>query len=205
MKMTSMDIMNRQFKRNIRGYDTSEVDEFIEKVAEDYEILFKENSSFREKMLSFEEKIEHYAKIENTIQNTLLLAQNTAEQAKLSAQKEAELIVRNATDSAQKVLDKANNDVLKINDEHDRLKQEFLRFRARFKNFLTSQMEIFNGMESDFVKNYNVGSVVDESVKEKEIQNQLNEDKFKIRDLDLEKESYKEDFSEVKSFFVEDK
>ena len=205
MKMTSMDIMNRQFKRNIRGYDTSEVDEFIEKVAEDYEILFKENSSFREKMLSFEEKIEHYAKIENTIQNTLLLAQNTAEQAKLSAQKEAELIVRNATDSAQKVLDKANNDVLKINDEHDRLKQEFLRFRARFKNFLTSQMEIFNGMESDFVKNYNVGSVVDESVKEKEIQNQLNEDKFKIRDLDLEKENYKEDFSEVKSFFVEDK
>jgi len=205
MKMTSMDIMNRQFKRNIRGYDTSEVDEFIEKVAEDYEILFKENSSFREKMLSFEEKIEHYSKIENTIQNTLLLAQNTAEQAKLSAQKEAELIVRNATDSAQKVLDKANNDVLKINDEHDRLKQEFLRFRARFKNFLTSQMEIFNGMESDFVKNYNVGSVVDESVKEKEIQNQLNEDKFKIRDLDLEKESYKEDFSEVKSFFVEDK
>lgn len=200
-----MDIMNRQFKRNIRGYDTSEVDEFIEKVAEDYEILFKENSSFREKMLSFEEKIEHYSKIENTIQNTLLLAQNTAEQAKLSAQKEAELIVRNATDSAQKVLDKANNDVLKINDEHDRLKQEFLRFRARFKNFLTSQMEIFNGMESDFVKNYNVGSVVDESVKEKEIQNQLNEDKFKIRDLDLEKESYKEDFSEVKSFFVEDK
>ena len=203
--MTSMDIMNRQFKRNIRGYDTSEVDEFIEKVAEDYEILFKENSSFREKMLSFEEKIEHYAKIENTIQNTLLLAQNTAEQAKLSAQKEAELIVRNATDSAQKVLDKANNDVLKINDEHDRLKQEFLRFRARFKNFLTSQMEIFNGMESDFVKNYNVGSVVDESVKEKEIQNQLNEDKFKIRDLDLEKGNYKEDFSEVKSFFVEDK
>ena len=200
-----MDIMNRQFKRNIRGYDTSEVDEFIEKVAEDYEILFKENSSFREKMLSFEEKIEHYAKIENTIQNTLLLAQNTAEQAKLSAQKEAELIVRNATDSAQKVLDKANNDVLKINDEHDRLKQEFLRFRARFKNFLTSQMEIFNGMESDFVKNYNIGSVVEDSVKEKEIQNNLNEDKFKIRDLDLEKESYKEDFSEVKSFFVEDK
>ena len=205
MKMTSMDIMNRQFKKSIRGYDTSEVDEFIEKVAEDYEIIFKENSSFREKVLSFEEKIEHYSKIENTIQNTLLLAQNTAEQAKLSAQKEAELIVRNANDSAQRILDKANNDVLRINDDHERLKQEFLKFRGRFRNFLTSQMEMFTGMETDFVKNYNIGSVVEESVKEKEIQRHLDDDKFKIRDLDLEKENFKEDLSEVKSFFVEDK
>ena len=205
MKMTSMDIMNRQFKKGIRGYDSSEVDEFIEKVAEDYETIFKENSSFREKMLSFEEKIEHYSKIENTIQNTLLLAQNTAEQVKLSAQKEAELIVRNASDSAQRILDKANNDVVRINDDHDRLKQEFLKFRTRYRNFLTCQMDMFAGMEIDFVKNYNIGSVIDESIKEKGIQSHLVEDKFKVRDSHLEKENFKEDFSEVKNFFVEDK
>lgn len=205
MKMTSMDIMNRQFKKGVRGYNVSEVDEFIEKVAEDYEAIFKENSSFREKMLSFEEKIEHYAKIENTIQNTLLLAQNTAEQAKLSAQKEAELIVRNASESAKRILDKANNDVIRINDDHERLKQEFLKFRTRFRSFLTTQMEMFTGMEIDFVKNYNIGSIVDENIKEKEIQSNLEEDNFRIRDLNLEKENFKEDFSEVKSFFVEDK
>jgi cell division initiation protein len=205
MKMTSMDIMNRQFKKGIRGYDANEVDEFIEKVAEDYEAVFKENSSYREKMLSFEEKIEHYAKIENTTQNTLLLAQNTAEQAKLSAQKEAELIVKNASESAKRILDKANNDVLRINDDHERLKQEFLKFRTRFRNFLTSQMDMFTGMEIDFVKNYNIGSIIDESIKEKDIQSKLDEDKFKVRDLNLEKENFREDFSEVKSFFVEDK
>jgi len=205
MKMTSMDIMNRQFKRNIRGYDASEVDEFIEKVAEDYEAIFKENSAFREKVLTFEEKIEHYSKIENTIQNTLLLAQNTADQVKLSAQKEAELIVRNANDSAQRILEKVNNDVIKLNDDHDRLKQEFLKFRIRYKSFLNCQMDMFTGMEVDFVKNYDIGSIVEENIKEKGIQSNLEQDKFKIRDLDLEKENFKEDFSEVKSFFVEDK
>ncbi|MBC8062282.1 MAG: DivIVA domain-containing protein [Clostridiaceae bacterium] len=205
MKMTSMDIMNRQFKMNIRGYDRTEVDEFIEKVAEDYETIFKENSSFREKMLSFEEKIEHYVKIENTIQNTLLLAQNAADQSKLSAQKEAELIVRNASDSAKRILDKANNDVIRINDDHERLRQEFSKFRTRYRSFLTCQMEMFTDMEMDFVKNYNIGSIIDDGIKEKGIQNHLDEDKFKIRDLNLEKVNSIENFSEVKSFFVEDK
>jgi len=204
MKMTSMDIMNKQFKMNIRGYDRTEVDEFIEKVADDYEVIFKENSAFREKMMNFEEKIEHYTKIENTIQNTLLLAQNAADQAKLSAQKEAELIVRNASDSAKRILDKANNDVIRINDDHERLKQEFSKFRTRYRNFLTCQMDMFNDMEMDFVKNYNIGSTID-SIKEKGIQNHIDEDKLKKRDVNIEKDNFKEDFSEVKSFFVEDK
>jgi len=199
-----MDIMNKQFKMNIRGYDRTEVDEFIEKVADDYEVIFKENSAFREKMMNFEEKIEHYTKIENTIQNTLLLAQNAADQAKLSAQKEAELIVRNASDSAKRILDKANNDVIRINDDHERLKQEFSKFRTRYRNFLTCQMDMFNDMEMDFVKNYNIGSTID-SIKEKGIQNHIDEDKLKKRDVNIEKDNFKEDFSEVKSFFVEDK
>ena len=48
MKMTSMDIMSREFKRNMRGYNMDEVDDFLEKVAEDYEALYKENAILKE-------------------------------------------------------------------------------------------------------------------------------------------------------------
>ena len=98
------------------------------------------------------ERIEHYSKVESTIQNTLVLAQNAAEQAKLSAQKEAELVVKSANDTAQRILDKAHNDVLNINEQYEIIKQEFIKFRAKFRTFMNAQMETFGELEKDFIK-----------------------------------------------------
>jgi cell division initiation protein len=198
LKITAMDITNKEFKRVIRGYSAEEVDEFLDKVAEDYESLYKENSSMKEKVASLSEKIEHYAKMETTIQNTLLLAQNAAEQSKLIAQKEADLIIRGANESSQRILDKAHNDVMKINDDYEQLKQEFIKFRAKYKNFMNTQMEMFNTLEKDLIKNYNIGSPVEDSLKEKEID---AEDTFNVKNINAD--DFKDDnLSDIKSFFV---
>ena len=93
MRLTPMDITNKEFKKSLRGFDCEEVDEFLDKVVEDYEFIYKENSSLTEKIKANNDRIKHYEQIEETIQNTLLLAQNAAEQAKLVAQKEAEMIL----------------------------------------------------------------------------------------------------------------
>ena len=195
----------KQFRKAIRGYDADEVDEFIEKVSEDYEALYKENSVYREKTLSFEEKLEHYKKLENTIQNTLLLAQNSADQAKQSAQKEAELIIKNANDSAKLIIEKANNDVIRINDDYEGLKQEFFKFRTRYKNFMTSQLEMFNDMEADFIKYYNVGSIIEETISSKEIDSTEEEVDFNVSKINLEEKNFNDNLESVKNFFVEDK
>ncbi|MDF2883445.1 MAG: cell-division initiation protein DivIVA [Clostridiaceae bacterium] len=213
MKITSMDITNKDFKRSMRGYNCDEVDEFLDKISEDYETLYKENSSLREKISTLDERVSHFNKMESTIQNTLVLAQNAAEQAKLSAEKESELIIRNANDTAQRILDKAHNDVININDEYERVKQEFTKFRNKYRNFMKSQLEMFDDMEKDFIKNYNIGSTVEENLSPKEIQkasvemdsqnvNSETGSDFKVKDLD---ESYFEDNSsanEIKNFFV---
>ncbi|MEG0306302.1 MAG: DivIVA domain-containing protein [Clostridium sp.] len=195
MKMTSMDIMNKDFKRTMRGYNMDEVDEFLEKISEDYELVYKENAILKEKMDVFQDKLDHYAKMESTIQSTLLLAQNAAEQAKASSQSEAELIVRNANDSAKRIIDKAHVDVLNINDEFDRTKQEFAKFRSKFRNFIITQMEMFEALEKDFDKNYNISNVIEDTNKnvnlkvacEKEVE------VFEYNTAELE---------DIKSFFV---
>ncbi len=97
------------------------------------------------------------------IQNTLLLAQNAAEQAKVSSQKEADMVIKHANDSAKKILDKAHTDVVSITQEYDRLKQEFVKFRAKFRNFITVQMDTFEDLEKDFIKNYNLNNVRDKA------------------------------------------
>ena len=200
MKITAMDITNKEFKKVIRGYSAEEVDEFLDKVAEDYEMLYKENSSMKERAISLNEKIEHYAKMETTIQNTLILAQGASEQSKQIAQKEADLIVRSANEAAQRILDKAHNDVMRVNDDYEQIKQEFIKFRAKFKNFMNTQVEMFNSLEKDVIKNYNIGSTVEESVKEKEIESQ---DSFKVKSINTD-DLNDDNLSEIKSFFVKE-
>lgn len=199
MRITSMDIMNREFKKGMRGYNIDEVDEFLEKIAEDYEAIYKENALLKEKMEVFQDKLDHYSKIETTIQSTLILAQNAADQAKQSSQVEAELIIKNANESAQKIMDKAHAGVLSINDEFDRTKQEFAKFRSKFRNFMVTQMEMFEALEKDFDKNYSISSVVEEAqgsvVAEAAVAVEEKEPEvFEYNTAELE---------DIKSFFVE--
>lgn len=198
-----MDINNKEFRKVLRGYDQDEVDEFLDQIAENYEEVYKENSSLKEKIAVLNEKIEHYSKIEDTIQNTLLLAQNAAEQAKQAAKSEADLVVRNANETSKSMIDKANSEVIRINDDYEKMKQEFIKFRAKYRNFMNTQLDMFNQLESDFEKNYNISAP--EEIKEKEIDkdaniNFLEED---IKSLD-DGESFNSDLNEIKSFFVKE-
>lgn len=215
MKITSMDISNKEFRKAIRGYDCDEVDEFLDKIAEDYEAMYKENSSLKEKLASYNDKLEHYAKMETTIQNTLLLAQNAAEQAKQSAQKEAEIALKNANESAQKIIDKAHNDVLQIHDEYEAIKQEFLKFRSKFRSFMTSQLEMFNSMEKDFLKTYSIGKETNEGIRAKENELQLEDigdenieksvgSEFKVNNLEEDFLNDNTTLNEIKNFFVKE-
>ena len=197
MKLTPMDINNKEFKRGLRGYNPEEVDEFLDEVVENYEELYKDNSKLREKVASLTEQIEHYSKIESTIQNTLVLAQNAADQAKSSAEKEAELVVKNANETAQRIVDKAHADVIQINDEYDRVKQEFIKFRAKFRNFINTQLETFDDLEKDVTKNYNISTPVeDEAAIDSEVQ--FNEESFKT----IEEDILTDYIDEIKSFFA---
>lgn len=197
-----MDINNKDFKKNFRGYDCDEVDEFLDKVAEDYETIYKENSLLKDKLELLEEKLKHYSKIEVTIQNTLLLAQNAADQARETAKNESDLIIKQANDSSKKIIDKAHNEVIKINEDYEKVKQEFMRFRAKFKNFMSSQLDTFNELEKDFFKEYNVGVTSDFSeVEPKEIE--IKNENIKIKEKEIA-EFNNNDLEAIKSFFAED-
>ncbi|WP_160688857.1 DivIVA domain-containing protein [Clostridium sp. C2-6-12] len=211
MKLTPMDINNKEFKKGLRGYNADEVDEFLDEVVENYEELYKENANLKEKLANLNEKVEHYSQIETTIQNTLLLAQNAAEQAKNSAQKEAELMLKNANETAQKIMDKAHGDVIQINDEYEKVKQEFIKFRAKYRNFMNTQLETFDDLEKDFIKNYNVtdpieeDDTIQEDIVEKEIELLENKKEEKIEDTKdaSERALLNDELNEIKSFFVQ--
>lgn len=198
MKLTPMDISNKEFKKVFRGYSIEEVDEFMEEVVQNYEEVYKENSKLKDSLNRVKEKLEHYEKLEDTIQNTLLLAQNAADQAKSSSEKQADLIMKNANEAAQKILDKAHGDVVGINDEYERVKEEFIKFRAKFRGFINTQLQTFDELEKDLTKNYNVAEPVEEL--------ELNAKDIKITDDSINRavgdDTFNDEMSEIKSFFV---
>lgn len=192
MKLTPMDISSKEFKKVLRGYDSETVDKFVDEIVEDYDTLFKENCLLKEKMAVMYDRIDHYSNIESTIQSTLVLAQNAAERAKEGAQNEADMILRSANETAQKILDKAHDDVIRVNDEYENLKQDFIRFKVKFRSFMNVQLATFDDLEKDFAKDYNVGVVVEE------------EDEVANKEIEVQKDESinSDDLSAIKSFFA---
>lgn len=94
--ITAMEIRDQQFSKKIRGYDEEEVKNFLIRLAGDYENLYSENSRLQENIEKVQFELEKYRKMEETMNNSLILAQRTAEEVKANAHREADLFLAEA-------------------------------------------------------------------------------------------------------------
>ena len=95
--ITPLDIENKRFsKKKLNGYDPDEVDDFLDELTRDYEILYKKSKESDKEIEDLKEKLDHYVKIESTLQNTLIMAQSAAKEVKDAAQKQADQMISEA-------------------------------------------------------------------------------------------------------------
>lgn len=78
--LTSLDIVNQAFKKTMRGYDPSEVDEFLDKVAECIQVYVQKIKDFEHTVEEQTEKLRDYENIKGSLHEALLMAQRTAEE-----------------------------------------------------------------------------------------------------------------------------
>jgi cell division initiation protein len=96
MRITPLDIQQKQFPMKFRGFDVEEVYAFLEVIREEMEELLRENASLKENVQRSESQIKGYRDMEATLQETLMTAQQMVEDYKTNARKEAELVVKEA-------------------------------------------------------------------------------------------------------------
>ena len=124
MRITPHDIRQQQFTvRMFRGFDPSEVDAFLEDVADDYEALLKEAQLLKEQIAAQEERQRGVIERERSLQNTLVTTQRLAEEMKAAAKRESELIVREAELRGEKAVEAARGEEAKIRVEIQALKR----------------------------------------------------------------------------------
>lgn len=113
--ITPMDIHNKTFSGQIRGYSKDEVNAFLEELASDYEKIYREHRVMEEEMDTIRTKLRNYEKMESTMSHTLVMAQETADNVKKNAHKEAEISIQEAQSEAQKIVSDAEAARRKMN------------------------------------------------------------------------------------------
>ena len=99
---TPLDIENKKFsKQMVNGYSVEEVDDFLDELTIDYEKIYKQVGEATKKASDMEEELKKYKNIENTLQNTLVMAQTTADEIKELAKQQADQIVKEAQGTAK--------------------------------------------------------------------------------------------------------
>ena len=147
--LTPLDIQNKKFNKEFRGYNPDDVDQFMQEAAKNYERLLQENMDLKENVERLATKLEHYQHMETTLHSTLVIAQETAEEVKLNAKRECELMMKEMEVRGQRMLDDAASKVRRMNVEYEELRKHAQVFRIRQKTFLAAQLEMLKKDEED--------------------------------------------------------
>ena len=147
-KVTPLDIRKQTFKKGMRGYETGEVQAFLEMVAKEFEELARENAALLERMAGLDAQIEDYRKMEKALRETMLAAQQTTEGIKENARAEADLLLREAQHKADGIVAEARHRAQGLQRDVAVLAQQRNVFIAQFKSLVESQLNLLEEMHS---------------------------------------------------------
>ncbi len=123
MRITPLDIIQKQFAPSKKGVDAEEVSEFLDQVRETLEELLRENADQKIALGERDREIGRLREAETEIKETLLMARRISEDLQGTARREADLIMGEARLKAQQVINQTH-------DEHRHLLREVMRLRG---------------------------------------------------------------------------
>jgi cell division initiation protein len=150
MRVTPLDIIQKKFSPARRsGYDSDEVQTFLEEVRESMEEMLKENQRLREEIGRRESEIQDLKGNETDIKHTLQLARRLGEDLERGARREADVIVGEARLEAERVLMAAAEERRELQAEIVRLRSNRMRMMAEMRAVVDGYGRIIDDMEQE--------------------------------------------------------
>ncbi len=173
--LTLNEIANVSFRKsNFAGYKPEDVDEFIDKVVESYDLLIKKNIEQKERneqLTAENERLKSAAKgaaaapkekkpvapediklseeceyTQEEIKNALLSAQKLANATIREARQKAEALLGDANAKAERIVSVAQSEVNEQKEELDRLKKLVSDFRASLLDAYKEHLKLVNAL-----------------------------------------------------------
>jgi cell division initiation protein len=148
MELTSQELRQVEFGSELRGYKTSEVDDFLERVAAAVDRAHEEILALRERLERAERAAVERSSFEDeeSIRRTLVLAQRTADLAIKEAQQEAAQLLDGARSDAESIVADARRAAERIVTESDlKLREEVSRLQAE-RERLRTEVDALGGL-----------------------------------------------------------
>ena len=147
-----IDIDKKEFSRDKKGYNSREVDEFLDIIVADYEKILNDNRQMAHKIKSLEAQLSESQKDDSAMVETLETAKKLMADISASAERRAELMMRDAELEAENMLSDAKMSVKKINDEHAVLSNKVRRLRSNFRRMLENELAKLDEDEFDVIR-----------------------------------------------------
>ena len=149
MKITPLDIQQKNFGVKFRGFDVKEVNSFLDLLTREFETLIKENNYLKEELAKKEAKILDFKKKETTLKDTLMNAQQIVENLKGNAQKEAELIIKEAELKADSLIKDSHKEIANLKKELNDLKKQKVLYLEKIKGIIRTFQKMISMEEED--------------------------------------------------------
>jgi len=139
-RILPIDLERVDLKKSLRGYDRTQVQDLMNRAAKEMASLRSELDEAKSENLRMKQELDSLRAQENTLKETLILAQRTADDTRASAHKEADLITEQAR---QKAVESESQLQTRINDlrwELERLRLDKQKFLNTYRGMLEAQL-----------------------------------------------------------------
>lgn len=137
MKITPLDIRQKTFEKNLRGYDRDEVTAFLVTLSQEWERVMDELKEARIRLESSEKEVAKLREVETTLFKTLKTAEDTGASLIEQANKSAELHLRESQLQADAILLEAKTKAKDLIEEAESRSQEAVnQMESRLKELV---------------------------------------------------------------------
>lgn len=117
MKYTAIDLTHKKIGRSVRGYKTSEVDDLLRDISSELEESARDRARMESQMEQMRSEIARYKQMEETLNNSILLAQRTADEVRAAARRDADVVIKEAEQTARRMVEDASRERQETHNE----------------------------------------------------------------------------------------
>ena len=125
------ELEKREFKKSVKGYNISDVDEHMEFVIDKYTELYRAYNELEQKLSDASAELETYKRNEDAIRRALVYAQNTKKKIIDDANRRSDMILKSAKDNCDKIINDFKEQVKEERSTLAMLKAQVEEFKQR--------------------------------------------------------------------------
>ena len=144
MRISPIDIQQKQFKSRPFGYEKSGVDQFLEMLAEELERLVGKNQNLQESLDRVNATLSEMREREETLKETLVTTQKITQELKSTARREVDVMMAEAEIKAERLMHNAEERRGQLIEEIQEIKRQKIDFEVSLRGLLEKHIRMID-------------------------------------------------------------